>query len=65
MTFNPIDIEEIRAIVREEIALDEQKLQKRGDCTPCRACPLRQCTAPGGGVLSTPPGVIHYRDGGA
>lgn len=65
MSFNPIDIEEIRAIAREEIAMDEQRRIESGDCTPCRPCPCCQRTAPGVVPLPPAPGVIHYRDGGA
>ncbi|HWJ69148.1 MAG TPA: hypothetical protein VNS79_03750 [Sphingobium sp.] len=58
MTFSPLDQETIRALVREEIALDEMR---RIEQAPSPACPTCGCLAEsmGAGVPPTAPAPAH------
>jgi hypothetical protein len=66
MTFPNIDEETMRAIAREEIALDEMRRQEDADrktrCPDCRCVTGR--TVPGGGFLSPLPGTDYFTASG-
>jgi hypothetical protein len=66
MNLSNIDEETMRAIVREEIALDEMRRLEDADrktrCPDCRCVTGR--TVPGGGFLSPPPGADYFTASG-